>query len=185
MDELKPLVTDIASPYDCDAVERRFQSYVEAGAPEDIARDVARLRPLTSSSDVIDLAKAVNWPLGAVGRLYHAVGARFMFDRLRAAGNQLSSTLHWDRLAMRRLIEDLYGSQQAICEGMMDYVKTERTDLAKDLASAGSGLGRRGGCGLGGVPGHHGPARRPGARGSVLGGRLDAVESGHLLDAIA
>ncbi|WP_306014732.1 NAD-glutamate dehydrogenase [Oceanicaulis sp. MMSF_3324] len=138
VDELKPLVTDIASPYDCEAVERRFQSYVEAGAPEDIARDVARLRPLTSSSDVIDLAKAVNWPLGAVGRLYHAVGARFMFDRLRAAGNQLSSTLHWDRLAMRRLIEDLYGSQQAICEGMMDYVKTERTDLAKDLASAGS-----------------------------------------------
>ena len=39
---------------------------------------------------------------------------------------------------MRRLIEDLYGSQQAICEGMMDYVKTERTDLSKDLASAGS-----------------------------------------------
>ena len=136
VDELKPLVTEIASPFDCEAVEHRFQAYVEAGAPEDIARDVARLRPLTSSSDVIDLAKAVDWPLAAVGRLYHAVGARFLFDRLRAAGNQLSSTLHWDRLAMRRLIEDLYGSQQAICEGMMAYAKSERADLLKDLGSA-------------------------------------------------
>ena len=67
---------------------------------------------------------------------HHAVGARFLFDRLRAAGNQLSSTLHWDRLAMRRLIEDLYGSQQAICEGMMAYAKSERADLLKDLGSA-------------------------------------------------
>ena len=39
---------------------------------------------------------------------------------------------------MRRLIEDLYGSQQAICEGMMAFVKTDRTDLAKGLGSAGS-----------------------------------------------
>lgn len=134
VDALKPLVTEIASPFDCEALDARFQTYVEAGAPEDIARDVARLRPLTSSSDVIDLGKTVDWPLAAAGRLYHAVGARFMFDQLRAAGNQLSSNLHWDRLAMRRLIEDLYGSQQAICEGMMAYAKAERPDLVKDLS---------------------------------------------------
>jgi len=136
VDSLKPLVADIASPFDRDGIEARFQSYVDAGAPEDIARDVACLRPLTSSSDVIDLSQTASWPLAAVARLYHAVGARFMFDRLRAAGNTLSSDLHWDRLAMRRLIEDLYGSQQAISEALIAYAKGRGGEMTQGLEQA-------------------------------------------------
>ncbi|MEQ8404724.1 MAG: NAD-glutamate dehydrogenase [Oceanicaulis sp.] len=130
VDELKDLISDIASPFDKEGVESRTRLFMEGGAPEDLARDVARLRPLTSSSDVIDLARQKDWPLAAAAHLYHAVGARFSFDRLRGAGNQLSSTLHWDRLAMRRLIEDLYASQQAISEAMMSYAAAAGGALA-------------------------------------------------------
>lgn len=121
VDALKSVVTEIASPFDREGVENRAQLYCEGGAPQDLAFDVARLRPLTSSSDVIDLAHRKSWPLQATAWLYHRIGARFGFDRLRAAGGQLSSRLHWDRLAMRRLIEDLYASQQTLCEVMMAY----------------------------------------------------------------
>ncbi len=121
VDALKDIVTDIVSPFDRAGVERRAARYCEGGAPEDLALYVARLRPLTSSSDVIDLAGRMSWPLQATAWLYHRVGARFGFDRLRGAGGQLSSRLHWDRLAMRRLIEDLYASQQTLCEAMMRY----------------------------------------------------------------
>ncbi len=121
IDALKDIVTDIVSPFDRESVERRAEHYCEAGAPEDLARRVARLRPLTSSPDVIDLSSRKSWPLHATAWLYHRVGARFGFDRLRGAGNQLSSRQHWDRLAMRRLIEDLYASQQTLCEAMMGY----------------------------------------------------------------
>ena len=124
VDALKSVVADIASPFDRDGVERRAQQYREGGAPEDLAFDVARLRPLTSSSDVIDLAQRKSWPLSSTAWLYHRVGARFGFDRLRAAGGQLSSRIHWDRLAMRRLIEDLYASQQSLCAAMMGYAAT-------------------------------------------------------------
>ncbi|WP_019960500.1 NAD-glutamate dehydrogenase [Woodsholea maritima] len=125
--QLKGLVHTIISDHDRAGVEQRFNDYVEAGAPEDLARKVAELRPLTSSTDVIDLAKSRDWPLEAVARLYHAVGARFSFDRLRWAGGQLSSTLHWDRLAVRRLIEDLYASQQAITQAVINFVEADET----------------------------------------------------------
>ena len=123
VDALKLVVADIASPFDLAGLENRAKQYREGGAPEDLAWDVARLRPLTSSSDVIDLAHRKSWPLQSTAWLYHRLGARFGFDRLRAAGGRLSSRLHWDRLAMRRLIEDLYASQHTLCAVMMAYAQ--------------------------------------------------------------
>jgi glutamate dehydrogenase len=133
VDKLKELVADFASPFDAEGVETRARLYMDGGAPDDLAHAVARLRPLTSSSDVIDLAGEHDWPLAAAAWLYHAVGARFSFDRLRGAGGQLSSTQHWDRLAMRRLIEDLYASQQSLSTAMMGYASKAGGSLAKGV----------------------------------------------------
>ena len=139
VDQLKTVIADIASPFDREGLETRARLYMEGGAPEDLARDVARLRPLTSSSDVIDLAAARGWPLAAAAMLYHAVGARFSFDRLRGAGSALSSTLHWDRLAMRRLVEDLYASQQTVCEALMAYAAEAGGSLAEGIEAPETG----------------------------------------------
>ena len=49
-----------------------------------------------------------------MARLYHQVGAAFDFDRLRAAAGAVPSGDHFDRLAVRRLIEDLMAEQVAL-----------------------------------------------------------------------
>ena len=121
IDTLKPLVKSFASPFDAATITSSAQAYRAAGAPKALADDVACLRPLTSSTDVINLASDHNWPLPAAAWLYHAVGGRFSFDRLRGAGSQLSAAQHWDRLAMRRVIEDLYGSQQALTAAIVHF----------------------------------------------------------------
>jgi glutamate dehydrogenase len=46
--------------------------------------------------------------------LYHQVGAAFDFDRLRAAAGAVPSADHFDRLAVRRLIEDLMAEQMTL-----------------------------------------------------------------------
>ncbi|RYE82232.1 MAG: hypothetical protein EOO75_20995, partial [Myxococcales bacterium] len=51
------------------------------------------------------------WSAPAMARLYHQVGAAFDFDRLRAAAGSIPSADHFDRLAVRRLIEDLMNEQ--------------------------------------------------------------------------
>ena len=49
-----------------------------------------------------------------MARLYHQVGAAFYFDRLRAAAGSIPSADHFDRLAVRRLIEDLMNEQAVL-----------------------------------------------------------------------
>ena len=46
--------------------------------------------------------------------LYHQVGAAFDFDRLRAGAGSVPSVDHFDRLAVRRLIEDLMVEQMTL-----------------------------------------------------------------------
>lgn len=130
VDSLKSMVWDIISEHERAGVETRASDFVAAGAPDDLARAVAELRPLTSSSDVIDLAAKGTWPLTPTAMLYHAMGARFSFDRLRGMGGEVSSDLHWDRLAVRRLMEDLYASQQAFTSSAMQFAQAAGGSLA-------------------------------------------------------
>ena len=130
VDQLRSVVEDISSDYDKKGIERRVAEFVKAGAPEDLAREIAKLRPLTSSSDVIDLAARTDWPLESTARIYHAIGQRFSFDRLRGLGGEVSSDLHWDRLAVRRLMEDFYASQQTFTASAMHFARDAGGSLA-------------------------------------------------------
>ena len=131
--ELRSMVHEIISEHERGGVKRRKQAFVKAGAPEDLAQAVAELRPLTSSTDVIDMANATDWPLASTAYIYHAVGARFRFDRLRGLGQEVSSDLHWDRLAVRRLMEDFYASQQAVTASAMRFAQQAGGSLAAGI----------------------------------------------------
>src|SRR5690606_2610167 len=72
--------------------------------------------PLVATADIGDLAHETGggeagWSEPRMARLYHQVGAAFDFDRLRAAAGAVPSGDHFDRLAVRRLIEDLMSEQ--------------------------------------------------------------------------
>lgn len=137
VDRLRENAIDFISTHEREHVQKRAAEYVEAGAPKDLAEDIAVLRPLTSSSDVVDLALREDWPLESAAYVYHAAGARFSVDRLRGLGSEVSSDLHWDRLAVRRLIEDLYASQQAIASSMMRFAKSAGGTLQAGVESPG------------------------------------------------
>jgi glutamate dehydrogenase len=136
VERLRAGALDSISPFERESVEAHVNELIGDGAPVDIARDVARLRPLTSAADVIDLATSARRPLEAAAALYHALGDRFRFDRLRAAALALRSTEHWDRLAARRLIEDLYGDQQRIAQAIL----AKREDASGDTSWAGAAI---------------------------------------------
>ena len=128
--ELRGMAHEIISEHERRGVKKRAQAFVSAGAPAELARMVAELRPLTASTDVIDMANDFGWPLASTAYVYHAVGARFRFDRLRGLGGEVSSELHWDRLAVRRLMEDFYASQQAFTTSAMRFAQEAGGSLA-------------------------------------------------------
>jgi len=110
------------SQYELEKAEARTTALVELGVPDTLSREIARLRTLVSATDVIDLSKQEDWPLLSVASLYHGFGDVFWFDRLRGAASTLHAKDHWDRLAVRRLIEDFYRAQQRLTRAAMSHI---------------------------------------------------------------
>ena len=110
-DALRAAGGAVLSRFERERLESRVQTFVGLGASEAMARDFAMLRPLVATSDIGDLAREAGWPEPAMAMLYHQVGAAFDFDRLRAAAGIVPTVDHFDRLAVRRLIEDLVAEQ--------------------------------------------------------------------------
>jgi glutamate dehydrogenase len=104
----------VLSRFEQDRFAKRAEAFVAGGAPEDLSRTVALMRALVSTLDIGDLAAESAWSEAGMARLYHQVGAAFEFDRLRAAAGSIPSNDHFDRLAVRRLIEDLMTEQVAL-----------------------------------------------------------------------
>ncbi|NDC58354.1 MAG: NAD-glutamate dehydrogenase, partial [Alphaproteobacteria bacterium] len=103
------------------AVERhraagRAQKFVAAGVPEDLAARVGALAAMVSALDVADLAARVSRAPVDAARIYRKVGEALSLDRLRAAAVALRPDQHWERLALRRTLEDLFEDQRVIAE---------------------------------------------------------------------
>lgn len=102
----------VLSPNEAARVETRAQKLISAGGPEDLSRRVSALLSWTSAIDMVDLAEGGD--VVEAARLYLATGERFGFDRLRAGAGELYSADPWDRMAIRRLIEDIYAEQKSV-----------------------------------------------------------------------
>jgi glutamate dehydrogenase len=118
---------------------------VEAKVPEDLARAIVLLGPLSTGLDVVLLAEESGKAPREVGALYFDLGARLGLDRLRAVAGRFAPPDHWDRLALRRLMDDLSSAQRGIArkllrEGMAaeDWAKRQDSALARTRDFLGS-----------------------------------------------
>ena len=122
----------LLSPFERQAAETRVQALTDQGAPKALAKSVSILRNLTPISDIADLARGPKWGWIPTARLYHQVGAQFGFDRLRAAAGSVKAEGPFERLAIRRLIEDLLGEQSELTASIMGFAGHEQAaDVAR------------------------------------------------------
>ncbi|MBL4596688.1 MAG: NAD-glutamate dehydrogenase [Robiginitomaculum sp.] len=117
------------SKYEIEKAKLRIQDMTKRGIPKALAKRIGYLRALISASDVIDLSRDEGWPLLSVACLYHGFGDVFWFDRLRGAASTLEADDHWDRLAVRRLIEDFYRAQQRLTRAAMAHITLSPNSL--------------------------------------------------------
>ena len=89
------------------------------GCPADLAARITRLSAFHHASDIIDLASEKKKPLDKTAELYFLTGAHFGFDGLQAGAGNLASHDPWDRMATRRLIEDVLAEQKTVVKTMM------------------------------------------------------------------
>ncbi|RZJ91569.1 MAG: NAD-glutamate dehydrogenase, partial [Brevundimonas sp.] len=134
-DALKAEGAAVLSRFEQGRFEDRSKRFAEMGVDGDLATSIALMRPMTAAADIGDLARESGWAAPAMARLYHQVGAAFDFDRLRAAAGSIPSADHFDRLAVRRLIEDLMNEQRVLTRAVAASA-TESVGVSEDAAEA-------------------------------------------------
>jgi glutamate dehydrogenase len=87
---------------------------IDTALPSDIAREVALLPLLAFAPDIARLAQGAGSDPARAATLYKLVGARLGLERVRALAARLVLTEHWDRLALRRLLDDLSAAQRGL-----------------------------------------------------------------------
>jgi glutamate dehydrogenase len=136
VDTLKDMAPAVFSPFEQKAAVRRAATWIKAGAPKAVAHSVALMRPLVLAASMSDLAKDKGWPLRPAAVIYHKVGGVFGFDRLRAAALARGAGGDaFERLAVRRLIEDMITEQASLTGAVMDVAGPPRDGDKSDRAS--------------------------------------------------
>ncbi|TNE60115.1 MAG: NAD-glutamate dehydrogenase [Alphaproteobacteria bacterium] len=112
--------------FEVGAIEARVNHFTDAGVDHDLASDIAILRPMAAAGDIVELAECSRLDIEQVASAYFLIGAELRLDRLRAIARQLSSTEHYDRLAIKRLVNDLAHYQRQVGEHALTS-RTEKT----------------------------------------------------------
>jgi glutamate dehydrogenase len=111
---LKGKFETMVSPLEARAVEARIEKLTAAGVPEDVAEDVGILPLLGAVPEIVLLAQTERVDVEAAGKIFFAVGGLVGLDRLRALSREIVAKEHWDRLAIRRMVDDLYAAQRGL-----------------------------------------------------------------------
>ena len=135
-DQLARLLPGVLSSFEQKEAVRRGERWIKAGAPREIAHAVAVMQPLSLTGALTDLAAESGWPLDAATRLYHQVGGAFEFDNLRAAAGGRVTTDPYERLAVRRLVEDLLAEQAGLTRKVMRFAGKSEAAESPETARA-------------------------------------------------
>jgi glutamate dehydrogenase len=114
VETLRGTFSTLVSTYEAHDTETRIAKLQEAAVPLDIAEDVAVLPLLGGAPEIVLLAHARSLPIDLVAGAYFGVGAEVGLDRLRGLALHIAGGEHWDRLAIRRIVDDLFAGQRAL-----------------------------------------------------------------------
>jgi len=109
-----------------EGLRARARPYIEQGVPKDLAIEVAAQVDLLSALDIVQLAAARGLDVVAAARLYFSVGGRFRLGALRGAAEGLKAETHWQKLAIRAVIDELFAHQKALAAQVLDAAAKEK-----------------------------------------------------------
>jgi glutamate dehydrogenase len=133
-DKLRGTFSTLVSPYEAHDTEQRIAELTAGGVPHAVAEDAAVLPLVAGLPEIALLADRHGQPLDLVAGAYFAMGAAVGIDRLRGLAARITAGEHWDRLAIRRLIDDLYAGQRALTVSALN-AGTEGKDRAAGTAA--------------------------------------------------
>ncbi len=132
--EFKKALPDILTTDAAEALQARFDYWIEQGAPEDLAKEAAALPSLEYALDIVDLAGETGWSNPGVGSVYFTVGRHFHFDALREKARREPPVDHFDKIAIRQITEDISARQRMLTKTVIAFAHGEPKGKNADWA---------------------------------------------------
>ncbi|HET9725018.1 MAG TPA: NAD-glutamate dehydrogenase [Actinomycetota bacterium] len=126
------------------ARERETWRLVDAGVPEDLAREHAFLGILSHAPSVIAVSQEAGVPVQTAGRVFSRVGEATFIDWLEERLGQVPTMTRWHRWALHAVWDDLRMARRQIAERVLAETPGVEPDeaVAAFLASRGEVLER-------------------------------------------
>jgi glutamate dehydrogenase len=121
---------EVITEADHEYLQQRARGFIEAGAPEPLARRVAALRLLVSACDIVKGARAANASVPTAAQVYFTIGSRLNIDWLRRQAAGLTTESHWESQAVNAIIDDLYSHQYQLALKMLRLADGKVSDAA-------------------------------------------------------
>ncbi len=135
-DQLRGTFSSLISPYEAHDTEARIAELTKAGAPLEMAEDVAVLPLLSAAPEIVQLAFSRALDIDLVAGAYFAIGESVGLDRLRGLASRIVAIEHWDRLAIRRIRDDLFAGQRALTAHALVKFEGDKTDTTREDGAA-------------------------------------------------
>jgi glutamate dehydrogenase len=135
VEKLRGTFSTLVSPYDAQNTEARIAELEAGGVPHALAEDLGVLQLMAATPEIALLAHDEKLDLDLVAGAFFAVGSAVGIDKLHGLAERIGAAEHWDRLAIRRLGDDLYAGQRALAAAALKLLPAER---AKDGRAAGA-----------------------------------------------
>jgi glutamate dehydrogenase len=117
VEALRGRYKDFISPEQAEETAARIARF--KNAPPELARDIGLLPILGVAPEIALLARTDGHDIYCVAKLYFGVGGLIGLDRLRLLAGRIAPAEHWDRLAIRRLVDDLFAAQRALAQSLL------------------------------------------------------------------
>ena len=130
--ELKGRFEGLVSPYEKQDTLARIAELEKAGVPHDLADEIGALPLFGTAPEIARLANTKGLSVDLVAGAYFAIGAEVGIDRLRGLSRRIAGAEHWDRLAIRRLNDDLFAAQRALTSDALSLLDKTNTKGTRD-----------------------------------------------------
>ncbi|HJW41553.1 MAG TPA: NAD-glutamate dehydrogenase [Rhizomicrobium sp.] len=131
VESLRGTFHTLVSPYEASDTEGRIRRLRDAGVPLDVAEDVAVLPLMSGAPEIAKLARSNALGVDLVAGAYFAMGAAVGIDRLRGLAARIPASQHWDRLAIRRIVDDLYAGQRVLTAEALATLGADKSQAAR------------------------------------------------------
>lgn len=114
----------------------RTSQWTARKAPKALAQEAAALPALEHTLAIVDLAAESGWSNPGAGGVFFAIGGLLSINTLREKARHEPPEDHYDRVAIRQLIEDLTARQRMIAKSVIDFAGEEPKTVPAEWVGA-------------------------------------------------